>query len=250
MKTGASKFFIFVFALVCVGLCVVCASLLSSAITVTSVSSQASFSKFKLYAISLGSYVSESAAQEFALETKQKGGAGYVYEKDGVSHVLASAYEKENDAKNVQENLLSSGISSTIVEIEIDEPSFSEASESQQKVFSAALAQLKSALLKLYDISVALDTKTIDETKAKIQIIEVKTSLETRLEKTTKGTTTIDGIFYQQIKNTFSEVENNLDELKNYENVDGISLSAKTKYAYIELLFELDDLISILNNDF
>ena len=245
-----SRIFIFLFAVVCVGLCVVVAGLLSSVITVSGVNiSSTAFSNFKVYAISLGEYTSKSQAEALAEQTAKKGGAGYIYESDNLYHVLASAYEEENDAKLVQKNLSESGTTSKIIEIEVGEPEFKDISSQQQrKAFLTALAQLKTTYLMLYDISVSLDTEVINETSAKVQIISTNGELETVLKKTTSGQTAIDGIYYQQIANTFDEVENLLTVLKDYENIDGISLSAKIKNSYITILEKTKNLIDLINN--
>lgn len=251
MKKHANKFFILIFSIVCVAVCVLFANLLSSAITVSgSAKSSSSYSPFTIYAISLGQYSSKSSAEAICNDVKKKGGAGYVFKEDGLFHVFASAYEKENDAKLVQENLIKSGIDSSIVKMEIGEANFENVSSSSQtKEFESALSALKNAFLSLYDISVSLDTSASDETKAKISIIEVKSNLEKVLNSISKGNSSVDGIYYQMIKNTFDETEKILVELKDYENINGITLSSKIKYIYIEILEKLDDLTKGINNE-
>lgn len=254
MKKRANKFFVLLFSVVCVVICVLLANLLSSAITVSESGANAqttTFSGYSVYAISLGAYTSKSSAESNCEEIMKKGGAGYVFKEDNVYHVLASAYEKENDAKLVQENLTESGISSTILKISIGEVSLAEvSSSSQKKSFLNSLAILKNCYLNLYDISVSLDTNSIDETKAKIKLIEEKSTLEKQIENLSKGNSAIDGIYYQTIKNTYLEIENQLTLLKEYENINGISLSAKIKHEYINVLEKLDDLVKSLNNEF
>lgn len=251
MKKTANKIFVLIFSVVCVALSVVIASLLSSAITVSGGATITnSFSDFKIYCISLGEYTSSSQATSKAEESLKKGGGGFVFKDDNIYHVLASAYEKENDAKLVQQNLAESGISSKIITIEISKPQLKDvSSEQQKKSFLQALSQLKTTYVMLYDISVSLDTEAFDETKAKIEIIAVKGNLESMLEKTNKGETSVDGIYYQMIKNTYSQTETILENLKNYENIDGITLSAKIKNAYLNIINQLDNLIDLLNNN-
>lgn len=251
MKKTANKIFVLIFSVVCVALSVVIASLLSSAITVSGGATITnSFSDFKIYCISLGEYTSSSQATSKVEESLKKGGGGFVFKDDNIYHVLASAYEKENDAKLVQQNLAESGISSKIIIIEISKPQLKDvSSEQQKKSFLQALSQLKTTYVMLYDISVSLDTEAFDETKAKIEIIAVKGNLESMLEKTNKGETSVDGIYYQMIKNTYSQTETILENLKNYENIDGITLSAKIKNAYLNIINQLDNLIDLLNNN-
>lgn len=251
MKNVFGKVFVLILSVACIVVCVLLASIISSAITVSGATSSSTYSSFTVYGISLGSYATSSAADATAEDVMQRGGAGYVYGKDGVYHVLASAYERENDAKLVKDNLSATYALCSIVEIEIPEPDFSRVSSQQQsKSFLSALSEIKNSFIKLYDISVSLDTKAIDETKAKIQIIEVKGNLDKTFEEVSKGNSSVDGIYYQTIKNTFSKLENELTNLRNYESLNGISLSAKTKNTYITFLFELKGLVGLLNNEF
>lgn len=251
MKRRASKFFILLFSIVCVCACVFVAKLLSSAITVSGngITQSTSFQGFEIYAVSLGQYSSKSQAESTCEAIAKKGGAGYIYETNNMYYVLASAYEKENDAKLVQENLSSNGISSKIIKIGVSSVDFSNASSStQKKAFSSALVELKNAYVSLYDISVSLDTNSYDDAKAKIEIICVKGNLETALEKISKGSSSYDGIYYQMIKNTFNSVVDNLNDIKNYQVTNNISLSAKIKFTYINLIEEINSLSDLLNN--
>ena len=175
MKNALGKIFVLFLSVVCIAVCVLLASILSSAITVSSSASSSSYDGFEIYAISLGSYTSKQAAQATEEDVMQRGGAGYIYKKNEIYYVLASAYERENDAKLVKENLTANNNTCTIMKIEISAPDLSKTSSSSQaKSFLSALGEIKNSVLKLYDVSVALDTKTVDETKAKIQIIEIK----------------------------------------------------------------------------
>lgn len=252
MKRRASKFFVLLFSVVCVCACAFVARLLSSVITVSGngISQATVFQGFEVYAVSLGQYSSKSQAETSSESITKKGGAGFIYEKDNMYYVLASVYEKENDAKLVQENLSSSGISSKIIKMGIDGVDFSSVSSSaQKKAFTSALLALKSAYVSLYDISVSLDTKTYDEAKARIEIIGVKGDLEKSVENISKGSSSVDGIYYQMIKNTFDEIVDSLNDLKNYQQQNDVSLSSKIKFTYINLIDEIDSLSNLLNNN-
>ncbi len=251
MKNALGKIFVLFLSLVCIAVCVLLASILSSAITVSSSASSSSYDGFEIYAISLGSYTSKQAAQATEEDVMQRGGAGYIYNKNEIYYVLASAYERENDAKLVKENLTANNNTCTIMKIEISAPDLSKTSSSSQaKSFLSALGEIKNSVLKLYDVSVALDTKTVDETKAKIQIIGIKGTLEKEFEKISRGTNAVDGIYYQTIKNTFASLEKRLADLRNYQTINGISLSAMVKKTYLNFFFELQSLTSALNNEF
>ncbi|MDD4110400.1 MAG: hypothetical protein PHS54_02475 [Clostridia bacterium] len=249
-----NKIFIFLFSIICVVACVfvaqVCSSFLAIGSLAVSSNTTNSISEFKVYAISLGAHSTKYLADTSAATFKQKNAGGYVLKVNGAYHVLASAYEKENDAKLVQDNLLLEEINSEIIELTFESILFeSVSSKSQEKEFIDSLSVFKIVFLELYDVSVSLDTSVIDKTMAKIEIISIKADVEERLEKINKGTTAIDGIYYQTIKNKYNDVIDALILLKNYEETDGIILSAKIKYYYLNILDMATDLINTLNNE-
>lgn len=252
--TAFNKIFIFLFSVICVVTCVFLAQVFSSFLTMGSlqVSSNTtnSICEFKVYAISLGVYSNKYLAETSATNYSQRNAGGYVLKINGAYHVLASAYEKENDAKLVQENLLLEEINSEIIEITFESVLFeSVSSKEQEKEFIESLNIFKIVYLGLYDVSVSLDTSVIDQTKAKIEIISIKADVEEKLEEINKGTTAIDGIYYQTIKNKYNELIDTLSSLKNYEEAEGIILSAKIKHCYLEILDMARDLIDTLNNE-
>lgn len=249
-----NKISIFIFSIICVGVCVCIAEVFASVLTVGSLnissSSATTISDFKVYAISLGSYSTKNIAQSNAELIQKKNAAGFVYKSNGTYHVLASAYEKENDAKLVQENLLKENIKSEIVVVTFNQIQLEKVSSiSQEKEFIESLNIFKTVFLKLYDISVSLDTSVFDQTSAKIKVIETKANVEETLQNLNKGTTSVDGIYYQIIKNKYNGIVEELNELKNYEETDGVVLSAKIKLAYLTILKDAEDLIDLLNNE-
>lgn len=252
-KCVINKIGVFIFSIMCVATCVIVAQLFSSFLTVgslpVSLNSNGTFSEFKIYAISLGSYATKTLAENSAVSYREKNAGGYVYKLNSLYHILASGYEKENDAKLVQDNLLKENINTTVVTITFDKVQLKNiSSATQEKEFTGSLDIFKVIFVNLYDISVSLDTSIIDQTKAKIEIIAIKAKVEEELEGIKKGTTAIDGIYYQIIKNKLNSVIDILNELKNYEEKEGIILSAKIKYTYLQSLEIASDLIDSLNN--
>ena len=51
------------------------------------------------------------------------------------------------------------------------------------------------------------------------------------------------------IKNTFDEIVDSLNDLKNYQQQNDVSLSSKIKFTYINLIDEIDSLSNLLNNN-
>lgn len=248
------KLTVFAFSIICIVGCVFIAQFFASALTTgalyVSSSNSNALSDFKVYAVSLGSYSTKSLAESSATSYRKKNAAGYVYKIDERYYVLASAYEKENDARLVKENLQKEGEQCDIVIISFKEVKLNNVSStSQEKDFLETLNVFKSTFVGLYDISISLDTAVIDETKAKIEIIALKAKVEERLQKINKGTTSIDGIYYQIIKSKYNELIAELDALKNYEQVGGIFLSGQIKFIYLKILDIAEDLIDTLNNE-
>jgi hypothetical protein len=208
------------------------------------------FSEFKVYTISLGAFQTKSNAQTHADNVQKKNAGGYIYQRDGAYHVLLSAYEKENDARLVMKNLQDVGTTCELLTITFNEANFYNiSSTAYKKELSSSLNIFKTVYLKLYDISISLDTSVMDDPKAKIEVISIKAEVEKTLEEISKGTSSMDGIYYQMVKNKYEEIINILNEVKNYEATDGILLSAKIKYSYLETLHLAQKLIDIINNE-
>jgi hypothetical protein len=73
--------------------------------------------------------------------------------------------------------------------------------------------------------------------------------VEQELENLNKGTTAIDGIYYQLIKNRYNSVIEILNDLKRFEESEGITFSSQIKYEYLHILNIAEELISSLNNE-
>lgn len=248
------KIAVFFFSIICIIGCIFIAQFFASALTtgIIQVSSNANnaLCEFKVYAISVGSYSTKNTAETIALSYRQKNAAGFIYKENEKYHIIVSAYEKENDAKMVKESLEKENLQCEIILISFSEVHLKNiSSTTQEKTFLESLNIFKTIFIELYDISISLDTEVIDETKAKIDIISLKATTEERLQKINRGTTSVDGIYYQIIKNKYEEVISELNYLKNYESTENINLSSKIKFSYLNILTIASDLISLLNNE-
>lgn len=253
-KLGLNRFFFLIFAVSCVVCCVLLSQVLASVITVGSFSFTSStasvYSGYSLYAVSLGSYATKSVALENATTARKQNAGGYVYENAGKYFLIASIYEKENDAKSVIDNLKSSSISAEIIEIKIEKVEFEKISTKQlKKSYTEMLGKLKNFYLSLYDISVSIDTAVFSETKAKIEISNLSLKLEESLSNLSAGTSSDDGVYYINLKNQVNKIIELGEELVNYTSTSEMSFQSKIKYNYIEIVTNLIDLSNLLNNN-
>lgn len=251
-KNRGGRFFFFIFSILCVAICVFVAQFFASVISTGSynffVTSGSSNSEYKLYALSLASFSTNNSAQEFASEVQKQNAGGYIYNKDSKYYVLASIYEKENDAESVKKNIIDKNPEAEIIEIEITSPNFSKLNSANlKKEYLSIFSSLKEVYCKLYDISVSLDTSVYSETKSKIEIDGVKTSLETSLNNLSNGTTSIEGIYYMIIKEYLQNITNKLSETIEYSSTENFPFGAKLKYVYIDLVLNILDLTDKLN---
>ena len=121
-KRKGGRFFFFLLTILCVGLSVVVSHFFASIITTSTGGTPVAggnSSNYTLYAISLGGYSSKSQAEDNAITARKQNAGGYIFKQDITYHVLASIYEKKNDAESVLKNLTTS-FEPQIVEIKID----------------------------------------------------------------------------------------------------------------------------------
>lgn len=253
-KRKGNRFFFFVLTILCVGVCVFISHFFASIITtgatgIVANSNTSSSSEYKLYALSLASYTNKTQAEDYSNIVKKQGAGGNIYEKDGTYYVLASIYEKKNDAESVLKNLTEND-NAEIIEIKIDKVTLNDMSGSNlKKEYLDFLSDLKETYSKLYDISVSLDTAVYSETKSRIEMDNVKTTLQKSLDELSNGTTSTDGVYYVIVKNSVQKIINNIAEAVEYTSSDGFPLSAKIKNLYISIIFDVSDLVDSLNNE-
>lgn len=223
-------------------LCVSIAYLLSS--TIVSASGGANFvaiSKQKVYALSFqtGTKTDDFSVSKFELQSK--GGAGYLYERDEKIFLLASVYENQTDAKKVKQNLASSGVSSSVIEISLSSTKISGTFSSDEKeVLLKAIKSDFEIYQKLYDISISLDTLVCDLSKAKLDCSDVYANLVS-----TKSN--FESFFKSKLSDeTFSKIQENLEKSEEFlsnlvgetKDTKSQSFSSLIKLTYCKILFE------------
>ncbi len=253
-KRHGNRFFFFILTILCVVVCVFVSQFLSSVITtgaigITNNSNSTSYSEYKLYALSLASYATETQAKDYASTVTRQGAGGYVWQQDSKFYVIASIYEKKNDAESVLKNLTENA-NAEIIEIKIDKVSLSQVSSTNlKKEYLSILSDLKETYCKLYDISVSLDTSVYSETKSRIEIDNVKTNLQSQLDKISNGSSSADGIYYVIIKSSVQKIIDKIGEVVEYTSTDNFPFSAKIKNTYISIVEDISNLIDQLNDE-
>ncbi len=253
-KTKSGKFFALVVCGISLALCITLADLFSTAITAGNFSglfsSSSKISSYNIYAISMFQSSILSSAEESANQIKTQGGAGYIYNDSSVYYVLASAYEKQNDAELVKENLISSGYTPTIITIFIPEVTItSNLNANEKTALSSALNIFKTTYQQLYDLSINLDTSLKDETECKVLLNDIASNVS-------KVKTTFDGAFNSKLTNSILNVKLKLESLSNsiatlleYTSTSSVSFNSKLKYTYIETLNLNKTLCKEINNE-
>lgn len=165
------------------------------------------------------------------------GGAGYVWEQDGIFYVVASAYIEENDAKKVKENLAGSNVSADILKITFNEIAISREynADGLSKLINA-LNIFKNTYKTLYDISISLDTSILTETQCRLEV----SNLHSDVNKTKSD---FEALFNSkltpallQVKLSVNSVNTLVQQLIDF-NDNNLSYSSKIKYNYMEILW-------------
>lgn len=251
-KRKGGRVFFFLLTILCVGLCTLISHFFASVIATGGADSSGtttSSAEYTLYAIALGQYSSKAQAEDDAITARKQNAGGYVLKKDSSYHVLASIYEKKNDAESVLKNL-STSFEPEILEIKIEKAKLSKISSSNlSKSYLSMLADLKDVYLNLYDISVSLDTAVYSETKARIEADKIKSDLISKLDKLSNGTAAADGVYYVIIKNKVQDIADEITSAVEFDATDNYPLGAKLKNTYISVVDDIVDLVDLLNQE-
>ena len=251
-KSG--KFLAIFSCLLSFALCVTLADFFSSIITVNSFTniniSSSKCNAYSIYAISMNDTTIKSSANEYANDITKIGGAGYVWQKESIYYVLASAYLEENDANLVKTNLENDQYEPTILKIDIGEINIkADYISSENTAIYNSLNLYKVAYSTLYDISVALDTSISSETDARLQISDLESEVNKAIvnfnalfdSKLTRNL-----LFLKLSINTVLEL---VENLVTYQETTSQTFSSKIKYNYLSILSlnqELSDNMSLI----
>ncbi|MDD2445884.1 MAG: hypothetical protein PHX09_03645 [Clostridia bacterium] len=238
IKKGG-KFLAITTFLICFALCITLADLFSTFITVGSYSniSGGKVNAYSIYAIYLHQSSIKSSALEQSNSVKKMGGAGYVWEQEGVFYVIASAYIEENDAKKVKENLAGSSVKADILKITFDEITISrEYSTDELSKLINAISVFKNTYKTLYDISISLDTSILTETQCRLEV----SNLHSEVNKTKSD---FEALFNPKLTPPLLKLKLSVNSLNTLVqqlidfNDNNLSYNSKIKYNYMEILW-------------
>lgn len=238
--------------IVSLALAITFAELFSSLITIGDFAfistSQNKISGYNIYAVAVQKTTTQSNAQSLAKDIQYKNGAGYIYEKDGIYYILASAYESENDASKVLENLSSQEISGEILKISVDNIDINLSLSGKEKIaFNNAVNIFKTAFKSLYDISVSLDTNVKSQTECKIAVNDLKSNISKVISdyETYFNSKLTESLVFLKLK--LEDLENLLKKLYEENISDLTSYSSILKYCYIDVVMLNIDLCKEFN---
>ena len=252
-KTKSGRLFALIVSIICFALCISLADLFSTAIMAGNFSgifsSSSKITSYNIYAISTSQSSILVSAEESASSIKSQNGAGYIYNENSVYYVLASAYEKENDAELVKSNLEESGLSPFIITISVPEISItSNLTSIEKNALISAINIFKIAYQELYDISVSLDTSLKNETECKLSLNDLSSKIN-------KIKTSFEASFNSKLTNDILNIKLKLENLNNlitqlieYTSTNSIPFSSKIKYNYIECLILNKNLCNDIKN--
>ena len=235
---------------ICMALCISCADLFSSLITVGGFSNITSGeikqSEYKIYAISLFETDTKIQAKEMSDVTKRKNGAGFIWQGKTKYYVFASCYENKADAEKVQLNLTENHTSCTVVELVFSEIVIkAEVNDQEKTALTSAVQIYKNMYKKLYDLSVSIDTNLYTEIESKVllsDIISDFTKTKTNFESLFNSKLTSDLLELKLSLSNVSSILNSLSEFSSNE----IPYTSQVKNTYFQILNEYNNLSKTL----
>ncbi len=244
--TKKSKFLTLFITVLCIAICLSCAELFSSLITVGAFSysknNEAKQQAFSLYSIYIYTAQTKSQADEMSSITRKKNGAGYIYQSDTGYLILTSCYENQNDAQKVIANLAENGIEGKLLEIKYDEIKFTaKLNETEKNTLTQSVQIYKNLYKKLYDLSVSVDTNLLTEIKAKNNLNDIIKDFLSKKQD-------FESIFNQRLtsailklKISLGNLSTILDNLYEYSSIE-FPYSSQIKNSYFQILDEYSKL--------
>ncbi len=192
-----------------------------------------------IYAVQLGVFSSESAAQSEAQIVAERGGAGYVLEDGGRYRVLAAAYITIEDARSVRDNLLKSqGMDAAVYTggtgvMSLRVTAAADRIAQLQAAFDARLAAMEA----LMALSQSIDAKAADLPQATQRVQDMRSALAPHLTnlgqmQKASGQTDIAAALLQET----ALLDSFLASLTQNQGTDMVAMSQKVKYNTLSLL--------------
>ena len=249
METKKRLFFPLI--MICLGL-IICISLCTIFFSISKlkdVDSNVNLSSesFTIYMLEIASSTVETEAVQLGKDSMQENNAGYVWEKDKF-YVLSSCYANENDAVLMKKQREKNGLYAEIIQENFPSVKISSAySDKEKEVLLKSLNSFYETYIKLFDISVSIDCKHLNETSSILKINEtksyfngIKSNFETLFEESNES-------FLKTINAYLVDLHETLDLLAQKAYVIPLqTLSSSIKYRYCECLHLYKNLLNEL----
>lgn len=228
--------FLLLFAL-CLGIAHIISALVIP--TSTQVNANLSTPTFKIYFISLSKSQLENSAYSLASDYQKLGAGGYVWKNQDYYHIIASCYEKENDAILVQNNIkLNLNLDSEIFSVEFTPLSYAgDYEQEQKKVLAKSLKTFYITYQSLFDIAISLDTNVYNDISARLAVNSTYSALNAVVTdyNTIFANTQVQPL--QILGHHLSQAGSILENLCSGKPVNqGQTYSSLIKYRYTQLL--------------
>ena len=180
------------------------------------------------YAVSIGSFKNQDEAESCATSVKKQGGAGYVH-LSGNYYVLLAMYSSTIDAQSVISKLKSSGVSASIINVNIPRLNF-KFSDKDKNLVKAAESFLDVYEF-LYDLSIKYDSGSLSSDSVKMSVKSKIDELKflQKLEPTSK-----EGLV---IKENAIIIPQRLMQITNAP-AENYQLNSEIKYVYMQIVFD------------
>ncbi|MGI6151369.1 MAG: SPOR domain-containing protein [Christensenellales bacterium] len=132
------------------------------------------------YTLQMGAFSNKQNAEKLAAELQGRAAAGYVYFDDGLYRVIAAAYESQEDARAVKEQLMEqNGLDSKVNELVLPTVALRvTAEEAQFNAVRDAFDAAERACSELFEISEGFDKKELTAAQVATKLQDLADSCE------------------------------------------------------------------------
>ena len=184
-----------------------------------------------LFALSLFETDKIDDAETKAKEIKKQGGAGYIYKPEDKIFVLSSIYDNKKDAIKVKTNLDNSGITSSIVEIELPKIDFKiNLSSKSSKILNKGIELFYSNYKNLYNLTVSFDMNEIDFIAAKNNVNDLLQDNKQTVNEYINNFNQPSNIYILYVKFYLNRLNDILNDLLKKDETT--NFSSEMKYSY------------------
>jgi len=188
-----------------------------------------------LYALSLYQSTNLETCQNYKEELIKQGGAGYIYFDNNVYNVLSSVYPSLKEANSVKANLEQSGVSSSVLKIELPVINFKiNLTTKSREILNEGISLFYNNYLKLYNLSNEYDKSSIDFISLKTQVNNLYESNKNIIENYNNYFNTSSNIYILYLKIYLNKLN---VIIKNFQTLDeSVNVSSKIKETYCNVL--------------